>query len=154
MVNSFADDVASHIDSNWNEDSGNNPKPSSIVNALDAPRWDTEGLHEDRILLHSETLGNSVAGLGHENKAYSLVVRVWAATTDGTASSVKERLEIMRAEVEHVLNSKNHLISGFTLHYCRDWRNLSDGYNAKLSKGAKAVGEYTLVAFKTAEAIT
>ena len=110
----------------------------------------------DRVLVWYNGDSYSRAGWGHENISYTCEILLRASTSDGQADNVKQRLMDIKNEVIHVLNSENHKLSGFTLHFARDYEMLSDPqYNSlNLAKGTFAIGRVRFYAYKPAEAIS
>lgn len=146
----FADDVASHINTNWNTDSGNRPKPDLIDNFLDKT-WETinksYGRDKDVCLVLDDDEETRPFGWSLVRQIYRATIFLYAKSTAGTPSTVKGRLEALMDQVEHVLDSRNHRISGYTFHHITTIRITTDqGDRSKTPKHERA--QMTFIAYK------
>ena len=146
----FADDVASHIDTNWDTDSGNRPKPDLLDNFLDNT-WETinksYGKGKDVLLVLDDDEENRPFGWSLVRKIYRATIFIYARSAAGTPSTYKGRLEALMDQIEHCLDSRNHLISGYTYHQVTNMRITTDqGDRNKLPKQERA--QMTFIAYK------
>ena len=123
-MTTIEDTIASHLDTNWDEDSGNNPKPTIDIRLdIFAP----ENLSADNILVDSRTLlSRTRSGAGILREEWRVTLQVAAKTTSGSTSTLKDRLDQLVTEVLHVMDKTNHAISGYCDHYGREVPFLSE----------------------------
>ena len=114
-MTTIEDTVAAHIDTNWNEDGGNNPKPV-IDNKLDAPLPET--LEDDNVIILPAFMSNARILSDNSKMVVTHVpIQIVSKTTNGSTSTFKDRLKQLIDEVIHVLDHKNHAISGYYEHF-------------------------------------
>ena len=136
----FADDLASHISTNW---SGAVTAAGLIDSYTDQPEAayaDNAGL--DVILVLEANPHHRLDPLGttHQHETITWQVHLWARTT----ADLKARLVVMVNEARHVCHSNNHALTGYSWHrpvhaeYHLDKRTLNEP-SAKRGPEAKAV---------------
>ena len=142
------DTVAAHIDSNWDEDSGNNPKPT-IDNKLDEAQ--PEELDTDNVIVLPAFLSNSrILSDSSKMVVTHIPIQIVAKTTTGSTTTYKDRLKQLVDEVVHVLDHKNHAISGYFEHYAEVVEHRSKPYGESdfeaLNKADVTLTLYEIVA--------
>lgn len=112
----LADDLASHLSTNF--DASKKTTGMIFDSLYDRPREATgaAATRYDMVLVEELDDDYQPAGWSHENISRGALVRVWARVLNGEAD-MKARLDTIVDEARHVLNSQNHLLSGYTYHY-------------------------------------
>ncbi len=116
-MTTIEDTIAAHLNTNWNEDTGNNPKPTFDIR-LDV--FDPDSLVTDSIMVDSRTLLNPTrSGAGIFKEEWVVTLQVRGRTTSGTTTTLKDRLDQIINETRHVMNKDNHPIATYHDHYAR-----------------------------------
>jgi hypothetical protein len=146
----FADDVAAHIISVWDTDTGNRPKPDLTDNFLDNT-WEkinkSYGRLKDVVLVLDDGEETTAFGWSLVRKIYRATIFIYTKSIAGTPTTQKGRLEAMMDQLEHVLDSRNHLIAGYTYHQTTNIRITTDQSDRnKIPKHERA--QMTFIAYK------
>ena len=142
----FADDVASHISTNFTAGTKSAGMIFDNIEDKTSAQWgQTGGL--DVVMVIDQTATINEAGWGHVNAFEAATIKIWARIK-GASANVKDRLKVIMDEVEHTLHWFNHKISGYTFHHCSSRFDGSDKDAISHSGHPEAYGVLTVVARK------
>jgi len=142
-MTTLSETIATHIDTNWDIDSGNNPKPT-IASKYDHPL--PSAIETDNVIvLPDEHSVYQNLSSGYRLKTITITIQIVAKSKVGDATNRQERLERLLNEVEHVCNKKNHVITGgYYEHYLDMDMNRSKVMGASVAEGLAKI-DVTLV---------
>jgi len=142
----FADDVASHISTNYTAGIKSTGMVFDNIEDKTGAQWNqVSGF--DIVMVIDQTATLNPAGWGHVDAMEAATIKVWARVK-GASANVKDRLKVIMDEVEHVLHWFNHKISGYTFHHCTSRFDGSDKDAIAFVGKPEAYGVMTVIANK------
>ena len=142
----FADDVATHLSTNYTAGLKSAGMVFDNIEDKTDAQWQQSGA-VDVVMVIEQPHTLTPLGWGHVDQTEHATIKVWARVLNG-AATMKERLDVVMDELEHVMHWTNHAIAGYTFHYCASRFDGSDKDRLVSAAKKEAYGVMTFLAFK------